>query len=121
MNSIQLIFTFILVILLSLTAHELGHFIFAKILEVTVQEFSVGTGPKIFPVNHKGTLYSLSLLPLMAHVSLTAYHATHLYKEILFDIESENKLDSDLIKLANGEHFKQVLKKEDFIFYLQRI
>ena len=52
MNSIQLIFTLILVILLSLTAHELGHFIFAKIFKVTVYEFSIGIGPKIFSVNH---------------------------------------------------------------------
>ena len=112
MNSIQLIFTFILVILLSLTAHELGHFIFAKIFKVTVYEFSIGIGPKIFSVNHKGTIYSLRLLPIMAYVSLSSNHANHLYKEILNDIESENKLDSDLLKLSNGEHFKQVLKKK---------
>ena len=45
MNRTLLIFTFSLVILLSLTAHELGHFIFAKIFKVTVYEFSIGIGP----------------------------------------------------------------------------
>ena len=66
MNSIQLIFTFILVILLSLTADELGQFIFGKVFKVTVYEFSIGNGPIIFSVNHKGTVYSLRLRPLMA-------------------------------------------------------
>ena len=102
MNSIQLIFTVILVVLLSLTAHESGHCIFAKEFTVTVYGFSLGIGPKIFSVNHKGTINSLRLLPTMAYVSLSSNQANHLYKETLNDIEGENKLDSHLIKLSNG-------------------
>ena len=28
--------------------HELGHFMFAKIFKATINEFSIGMGPKIF-------------------------------------------------------------------------
>lgn len=46
--------------------HELGHFVTAKLCKVTVEEFAIGMGPKIFGYRSKksGTLYSLRLLPL---------------------------------------------------------
>ena len=44
--------------------HEFGHFILAKKNRVTVHEFAVGMGPKLFGVEKNGTLYSLRLLPI---------------------------------------------------------
>lgn len=44
--------------------HEFGHFILAKKNGVTVHEFAVGMGPKLFGVEKNGTLYSLRLLPI---------------------------------------------------------
>ena len=44
--------------------HEFGHFILAKKIGVTVHEFAVGMGPKLFGVEKNGTLYSLRLLPI---------------------------------------------------------
>ncbi|MBD5132273.1 MAG: PDZ domain-containing protein [Clostridiales bacterium] len=45
--------------------HELGHYTTAKILGFTVEEFSVGFGPKIFSRTRKnGEVFSLRLLPL---------------------------------------------------------
>lgn len=44
--------------------HELGHFLLAKRNGVTVTEFSVGMGPRIASFVHKGTRYSLKLLPI---------------------------------------------------------
>lgn len=43
--------------------HELGHFLLAKANGITVTEFSVGMGPRIASFVHKGTRYSLKLLP----------------------------------------------------------
>jgi membrane-associated protease RseP (regulator of RpoE activity) len=37
----------ILILLLSLAFHELGHYTFARIFKVNVKEFSIGVGPKI--------------------------------------------------------------------------
>lgn len=44
--------------------HELGHFIVAKINHITVKEFSMGFGPKLFQFHKKETQYTLRLIPL---------------------------------------------------------
>lgn len=45
--------------------HEFGHFIFAKKFGVTVNEFSIGMGPRIFSrVAKSGTRYSIKALPI---------------------------------------------------------
>ncbi|HHV10240.1 MAG TPA: RIP metalloprotease RseP [Clostridiales bacterium] len=44
--------------------HELGHFLLAKANGVTVTEFSIGMGPRLASVEHKGTKYSLKVLPI---------------------------------------------------------
>ena len=43
--------------------HEFGHFLFAKLNHITVLEFSLGMGPKLFSFERGGTLYCLKLLP----------------------------------------------------------
>lgn len=43
--------------------HELGHFLLAKYNGITVTEFSVGMGPRIFSHEWGGTRYSLKILP----------------------------------------------------------
>lgn len=51
--------------------HELGHFVTAKRLGVTINEFSVGMGPKLFSkVSEDGISYSLRLLPVGGYVSM---------------------------------------------------
>lgn len=49
--------------------HELGHFAVAKLSGVTVREFSIGMGPKIFSWG-KTTKYSLRALPIGGFVSM---------------------------------------------------
>lgn len=44
--------------------HEFGHFLFAKLSHITVLEFSLGMGPRLFSFVKGGTRYSLKLLPL---------------------------------------------------------
>lgn len=44
--------------------HEFGHFLFAKLSHITVLEFSLGMGSRLFSFEKGGTKYSLKLLPL---------------------------------------------------------
>lgn len=44
--------------------HEFGHFIFAKLNHIAVNEFAIGMGPAIFSFKKKETKYSLRLFPL---------------------------------------------------------
>ena len=52
--------------------HELGHFLTARACGVTVKEFAIGMGPKIFSWNSKKniTKYSLRLFPIGGYVSM---------------------------------------------------
>ena len=51
-------------------AHELGHFTFAKLFKVKVNEFSMGMGPKLFGKKKGETLYAVRLLPIGGYVSM---------------------------------------------------
>lgn len=44
--------------------HELGHFLFAKLAGVRVNEFSLGMGPRLFGFRRGETEYSLRALPI---------------------------------------------------------
>ena len=50
--------------------HELGHFLFAKLFKVKVNEFSMGMGPKLFGFGKKETKYSVRLFPIGGYVSM---------------------------------------------------
>lgn len=52
--------------------HEGGHFLAARMCGVTVKEFAIGMGPKIFSRTSKksGTRYGLRLLPIGGFVSM---------------------------------------------------
>lgn len=60
------IFAFGLLVL----GHEFGHFIIARANGVTVEEFSVGMGPRIWKKQGKNTLYSLKALPIGGSVKM---------------------------------------------------
>ncbi len=50
--------------------HEFGHFSFAKLFKVKVNEFSLGMGPKLISKKKGETTYSLRLLPIGGFVSM---------------------------------------------------
>lgn len=50
--------------------HELGHFLFAKLFKVQVNEFSIGMGPAIFKKKFGETKYALRLFPIGGYVSM---------------------------------------------------
>lgn len=59
-TTLAVIFVFGLVVII----HELGHFLVAKLAGITVYEFSVGFGPRVFGFRYGETRYNLRLLPL---------------------------------------------------------
>lgn len=50
--------------------HELGHFLFAKLFGVQVNEFAMGMGPTLFKFKKGETKYALRLLPIGGFVSM---------------------------------------------------
>ena len=60
----------IIIFLLVILIHEFGHFIVAKKNGVSVLEFSIGMGPKLFQRESNGTLYSLRMLPVGGYCQL---------------------------------------------------
>lgn len=59
----------IIILGVTITIHELGHFLSAKLLKIRVLEFAVGFGPALFKKEKGETLYSLRLLPLGGYCS----------------------------------------------------
>lgn len=53
-----------------IASHELGHFSFAKLFKVTVNEFSLGMGPAFFKRKKNGTTYALRAFPIGGYVSM---------------------------------------------------
>lgn len=52
--------------------HEFGHYIFARIFNVTITEFSIGMGPKLLWYDSKktGIRYALSAIPFGGYVAM---------------------------------------------------
>lgn len=88
-----LIFGFLIVI------HELGHFIFAKLSGVVVEEFAIGMGPKIFGYQGKETKYSLRLIPMGGYCQMLGEDAQD-YQRGSFN--SKSKLARILILSAGS-------------------
>jgi regulator of sigma E protease len=60
----------ILMLLVVIAIHELGHFLVAKRAGIMVQEFSIGFGPRLLSRVRGETRYSLRLLPLGGYVRM---------------------------------------------------
>ncbi|MCF0121462.1 MAG: site-2 protease family protein, partial [Oscillospiraceae bacterium] len=55
---------------LLIAVHEFGHFIFAKLFGVKVNEFAIGMGPQLLKKQGKETLYTLRLLPIGGYCAM---------------------------------------------------
>ena len=80
--------------------HELGHFIAARISGVTVLEFSIGMGPKLFSKKSKksGTLYSIRLLPIGGYVSMLGESGMEAVQGSSEPISNQSIEDSPLVQ-----------------------
>ena len=69
----SIIMTFLSAIILLgilIFVHELGHFLFAKLVGVKVLKFSLGFGPKLFGKKYGNTEYLISSVPLGGYVKM---------------------------------------------------
>jgi len=64
------ILAFIVVLGITITVHEFGHFAMAKLLKIRVLIFSLGFGPRIAGFTRGGTEYRLSPVPLGGYVKM---------------------------------------------------
>ena len=60
MNIVWAILIFSLVVII----HEFGHYFFARLGGIKVNEFSLGMGPRLFSFDAAGTKWSVKLLPI---------------------------------------------------------
>jgi len=56
--------------------HELGHFMFAKLFKIQVNEFALGMGPAIFKKKKGETVYSLRCIPFGGYCSMESEDET---------------------------------------------
>ena len=72
MNTFFTVILAVLVFGFLIFIHEFGHFITARIFKVTVDEFSIGMGPRIFSKKSKktGIRYSVAALPIGGFVAM---------------------------------------------------
>lgn len=62
----------ILVLLIMITVHELGHYVTGKALKFSIDEFAVGFGPPLIKKKSKGgEVFSLRLIPLGGYCAFT--------------------------------------------------
>lgn len=64
------ILAFIVVLGITITIHEFGHFAMAKLLKIRVVVFSLGFGPRLAGFTRGGTEYRLSPFPLGGYVKM---------------------------------------------------
>jgi regulator of sigma E protease len=62
----------IIVVVVLVTLHELGHFIIAKMSNAYVYEFSIGFGPRLFTIKGKETWFSVRMIPLGGFCSIAS-------------------------------------------------
>ena len=53
MNYVLYVLIAVLVLLVMITVHELGHYLTGKIFDFAIEEFAIGFGPKIFKKTKK--------------------------------------------------------------------
>jgi len=61
---------FVVLLGILIFVHEFGHFIFAKVLGVKVERFSLGFGPKLIGIQLGETEYRISAFPLGGYVKM---------------------------------------------------
>jgi len=72
----MLVIVFFVVLAALVLSHEFGHFLFAKLRGVKVEEFGFGFPPRLFGLRKGETLYSINLLPLGGFVKIFGEDAT---------------------------------------------
>lgn len=93
------VFIFILVLIVLVMIHELGHFVAAKLSKMRVEEFAFGFPPKLFSKKKGETTYAFNLLPIGGYVKITGES---------FDPEEREKLKKDPKAFQNRPRILQL-------------
>ena len=64
------ILVFIAMLVVIILAHELGHFVTAKIAGVRVEEFGIGFPPRLLSIKRGDTIYSINAFPIGGFVKV---------------------------------------------------
>jgi regulator of sigma E protease len=75
MNALLVVVGIAGMFLLLIAPHEAGHFAFAKLFKVRVNEFSIGAGTKLWSMTRGGTLYAIRALPILGYVRMGGMEA----------------------------------------------
>lgn len=89
MTIVSFIFVFGIIVI----AHELGHFVTARLNGIKIHEFSIGMGPKIVKWQGPETLYALRAFPLGGFVKM----------------EGEDEASEDPRSFSNKKPFQRLL------------
>ncbi len=69
-NMVWPVLVAILIFGLIIFIHEFGHFLFAKLFKVRVNQFAIGFGPAIFKFQKGETLYAIRILPFGGYCAM---------------------------------------------------
>ncbi len=116
-GGIYFILLFIFILLISLSFHELGHFLFAKMFKVRVLEFSIGVGPRIFSIRKNNTQYSFRALLLGAYVQMDSVKLKEAYKELVEETKKEEWFREEVTKLPWSQYISLMFKGEEKGYY----
>jgi regulator of sigma E protease len=83
---------FIVVLLIIVFVHEMGHFLIARHNGIQVSTFSVGYGPELYGfTDKKGTRWRISAIPIGGYVMMLGDADATSVKSDLNDIDEDNK------------------------------
>lgn len=89
LKSSFVVFVFLLLISIIIIVHECGHYLFAKLFKVHVEEFAIGFGTKLYSFKRWGTQFSVRMIPLGGFVNIdqetptSDYNKLKLYQKVL--------------------------------------
>ena len=71
LSGLLTVIVFFAILAVLILVHEAGHFVVAKLSHITVKEFGLGFGPKVFSVTRGETVYRLNAIPIGGYVKMT--------------------------------------------------
>lgn len=92
-NTLWPILVAVLLFAVMIFIHEFGHFIFAKMFKIRVNEFALGFGPTLFKFTKGETKYALRLLPIGGFCAM----------------EGENESSDDPRAFCNAKVYKRMI------------
>jgi len=125
----------LLILMLMITIHELGHYLAGKMLKFKIDEFSIGFGKALFTKKTKsGEIFSVRLIPLGGYCAFTGEDGdvpqeenknqnnenTKLDETSTITIKTEISAQSQDIQATKAENIKSITKKENLETFSQK-